>query len=133
MSEAGRRRGVCLVIGAGDGLGASIARAFAREGLCVCVTRRPRHNEAIDNLAETIRADRQQLKNDITNGADKCVVGQDVLNAHADKAKLRAAADAVRDQILAKLSTDQQATLKDCLQTSRGVRGPGPAGLQGRP
>jgi NAD(P)-dependent dehydrogenase (short-subunit alcohol dehydrogenase family) len=57
VSEAGQGRGVCLVIGAGDGLGASIARAFAREGLCVCVTRRPRHTEAIDNLAETIRAE----------------------------------------------------------------------------
>jgi NAD(P)-dependent dehydrogenase (short-subunit alcohol dehydrogenase family) len=57
MSEAGQGRGVCLVIGAGDGLGASIARAFAREGLRVCVTRRPRHTEAIDRLAETIRAD----------------------------------------------------------------------------
>jgi NAD(P)-dependent dehydrogenase (short-subunit alcohol dehydrogenase family) len=57
MSEAGQGRGVCLVIGAGDGLGASIARAFAQEGLCVCVTRRPRNNEAIDKLAETIRAE----------------------------------------------------------------------------
>ena len=55
MSEA--ERGVCLVIGAGDGLGASIARAFAREGLGVCVTRRPRHTDAIDTLAEAIRAE----------------------------------------------------------------------------
>ena len=57
MSEAEPGRGVCLVIGAGDGLGASIARAFAREGLRVCVTRRPRHTEAIDKLAEAIRAE----------------------------------------------------------------------------
>ena len=57
MSEAGEGRGVCLVIGAGEGLGASIARAFACEGLRVCVTRRPRHAEAIDKLAETIRAE----------------------------------------------------------------------------
>jgi NAD(P)-dependent dehydrogenase (short-subunit alcohol dehydrogenase family) len=57
MSEAGQERGVCLVIGAGDGLGASIASAFAREGLRVCVTRRPRHTEAIDKLAEMIRAE----------------------------------------------------------------------------
>jgi NAD(P)-dependent dehydrogenase (short-subunit alcohol dehydrogenase family) len=57
MNEAGQGRGVCLVIGAGEGLGASIARAFAREGLRVCVTRRPRHTEAIDKLAETIRAE----------------------------------------------------------------------------
>src|SRR5208337_3046854 len=55
MSEPAR--GVCLVIGAGDGLGASIARAFVREGLGVCVTRRPRHTDAIDSLAETIRAE----------------------------------------------------------------------------
>jgi NAD(P)-dependent dehydrogenase (short-subunit alcohol dehydrogenase family) len=47
---------VCVVIGAGDGLGAAIARAFAREGLAVCVTRRPRHAEALEKLAESIRA-----------------------------------------------------------------------------
>ncbi len=57
MSERERERGVCLVIGAGDGLGASIARAFAREGLRVCVTRRPRHTDAINSLAEAIRAE----------------------------------------------------------------------------
>src|SRR5574340_1319548 len=57
MSEAGPGRGICLVIGAGDGLGASIARAFAREGLRVCVTRRPQHSEATDKLAEAIRAE----------------------------------------------------------------------------
>ena len=37
---------------------------------------------------------------------------------------------AVRDQILAKLSTDQQASVKDCLASSR--RGPGAAGFRGR-
>src|SRR5271166_2796122 len=57
MTEAGPGGGVCLVIGAGDGLGGSIARAFAREGLGVCVTRRPRHTDAVDTLAETIRAE----------------------------------------------------------------------------
>jgi NAD(P)-dependent dehydrogenase (short-subunit alcohol dehydrogenase family) len=57
MSEAGQGRGACLVIGVGDGLGASIARAFAREGLSVCVTRRPRHTAAIDELAKAIRAE----------------------------------------------------------------------------
>ena len=57
MTGAGPERGVCLVIGAGDGLGASVARAFAREGLRVCLTRRPRRVEAIERLAETIRAE----------------------------------------------------------------------------
>ena len=57
MNGTQQGRGVCLVIGAGDGLGASIARAFAREGLRVCVTRRPRHIEAIDKLRDEIRAE----------------------------------------------------------------------------
>ena len=50
------RRPVCVVIGAGDGLGAAIARAFAGEGFAVCVTRRPRHIEALEKLADSIRA-----------------------------------------------------------------------------
>ena len=57
MSEEPQGHGVCVVVGAGDGLGASIARAFAREGLRVCVTRRPRNTEAVDKLAEAIRAE----------------------------------------------------------------------------
>jgi NAD(P)-dependent dehydrogenase (short-subunit alcohol dehydrogenase family) len=56
MSEAARR-GICLVIGAGEGLGGAIARAFAGEGLAVCVTRRPRHADAVDKLAGLIRAE----------------------------------------------------------------------------
>ena len=43
-----------LIIGAGEGLGASSARAFAAEGLHVCVTRRPRHIDALEALAGTI-------------------------------------------------------------------------------
>ena len=54
MAEA-ERRGVCLVVGAGDGLGAAIARAFAEEGLAVCVTRRPRHADALEALAAGLR------------------------------------------------------------------------------
>lgn len=52
-----QRERVCAVIGAGDGLGASIARAFAREGLAVCVTRRARHIEQLEALAQDIRAE----------------------------------------------------------------------------
>ena len=55
MTDA--RRGVSVVIGAGDGLGASVARAFAREGLGVVVTRRPRHIEDLETLAASLRAD----------------------------------------------------------------------------
>ncbi|TNE36872.1 MAG: SDR family oxidoreductase [Alphaproteobacteria bacterium] len=46
---------VCLVIGAGDGLGSAIARAFAKEGHPVCVTRRTRHLDKVEALAEDIR------------------------------------------------------------------------------
>jgi NAD(P)-dependent dehydrogenase (short-subunit alcohol dehydrogenase family) len=54
MGEDDRARGACLVIGAGDGLGAAIGRAFAREGLTACLTRRPRHIEQIEALARSI-------------------------------------------------------------------------------
>ena len=47
----------CLIIGAGDGVGAAVARAFARDGLAVCVTRRPRHLDKLEALAASIRAD----------------------------------------------------------------------------
>ncbi|MDZ7629245.1 MAG: SDR family NAD(P)-dependent oxidoreductase [Parvularculaceae bacterium] len=47
----------CLVVGAGDATGAAIARAFAREGLIACLTRRPRHAEALEALAASIRAE----------------------------------------------------------------------------
>jgi NAD(P)-dependent dehydrogenase (short-subunit alcohol dehydrogenase family) len=55
MSAEQRR--ACVVIGAGEGLGGSIARAFAREGLAVCLTRRPRHADALETLAGQIRAE----------------------------------------------------------------------------
>jgi len=47
----------CLVVGAGIGVGSAIAKAFAREGLEVCVTRRERHAEELEALASQIRED----------------------------------------------------------------------------
>ena len=85
---------------------------------------------ALEANAATVKADRQKVRADIESGADKSVVGQDVLTAHADAETLRAAVGAVRDQILAKLTADQQASLKDCLAASH--RGPGTAGFRGR-
>ena len=46
---------VCLVIGAGDGVGGAIAKAFAAEGLTVCVTRRARNLDQLEALASDIR------------------------------------------------------------------------------
>jgi len=45
---------VCLVIGAGDGVGGAIARAFAAEGLALAVTRRERHLDQLQGLAREI-------------------------------------------------------------------------------
>jgi NAD(P)-dependent dehydrogenase (short-subunit alcohol dehydrogenase family) len=50
------RKPVCLVVGAGDGVGSAIARAFAAEGMTVCVTRRPRNQGELDKLADSVRS-----------------------------------------------------------------------------
>jgi NAD(P)-dependent dehydrogenase (short-subunit alcohol dehydrogenase family) len=46
----------CLIIGAGEGVGGAVARAFAREGMVVCLTRRPRHLAELETLAAEIIA-----------------------------------------------------------------------------
>lgn len=53
MSDAAK--GACLIVGAGDGLGGAIARAFAAERYTACVTRRPRHLDQLEGLARSIR------------------------------------------------------------------------------
>ena len=49
--------GVCLVIGAGDATGGAISRRFAAGGYHVCMTRRARHLDQLEALAERIRND----------------------------------------------------------------------------
>ena len=50
-------KGVCLVVGVGDGLGSAIARAFASDGHIVCMTRRARNLDALQALADEIKAE----------------------------------------------------------------------------
>ena len=57
MAMTEQSTGACLIVGAGEGVGAAVARAFAREGLSVCLTRRPRHLDALEQLAASIRAE----------------------------------------------------------------------------
>lgn len=54
MTQAETRR-ACLVIGAGDGVGGAIAKAFARDGFAVIVTRRARNLDQLEALAREIR------------------------------------------------------------------------------
>lgn len=49
-------KGACLVVGAGDGVGAGLARAFAAEGYEVCITRRARNLDQLEALAAEIRS-----------------------------------------------------------------------------
>jgi NAD(P)-dependent dehydrogenase (short-subunit alcohol dehydrogenase family) len=48
-------KGVCLVVGVGDGLGSAISRAFAADGYTVCMTRRPRNLPELEKVAVSIR------------------------------------------------------------------------------
>lgn len=50
-------KGVCLVVGVGDGLGSALARAFAADGYEVCMTRRPRNLDELQKVADAIRAE----------------------------------------------------------------------------
>jgi NAD(P)-dependent dehydrogenase (short-subunit alcohol dehydrogenase family) len=50
------RAKVCVIIGAGDGLGAALARAFSAAGLTVCVTRRARNLAQLEALVTSITA-----------------------------------------------------------------------------
>lgn len=52
----------CLVVGAGDGTGAAVAKAFAREGFIACVVRRPRHHDKAEALANEIIAEGGKAK-----------------------------------------------------------------------
>lgn len=49
-------KGVCLVIGAGDGVGGAIAHAFALDGFETVITRRARNLDQLEARAESIRA-----------------------------------------------------------------------------
>ena len=50
------QKDVCLVIGAGEGVGGAIARAFAAAGHPVVITRRARNLDQLETLAADIRA-----------------------------------------------------------------------------
>ncbi len=68
---------------------------------------------------QKVRADRQKLHADIEAGADRTVLGQDVLDLHADMKAAQAELQSVKDQVASKLTVDQKARIGDCLAASK--------------
>ena len=58
---------------------------------------------------------REKLDADLASGADKSVLGQDVLDKEAAEAKLRDDRKATHDRIVATLRSDQKLALETCL------------------
>lgn len=50
-----QQKKVCLVVGVGDGVGTGIAKAFALDGFETVITRRARHLEELESIAQGIR------------------------------------------------------------------------------
>ena len=73
MTESGKS-GVALLVGAGDAIGAAVARRFAAGGYCVCVARRDA--EKSRNVVEEI----------VASGGVARAVGTDVRNEEAVQA-----------------------------------------------
>ncbi|MCA1582635.1 MAG: Spy/CpxP family protein refolding chaperone [Acidobacteria bacterium] len=68
---------------------------------------------------EALKAARRKVEADVGGGADKTVLGEDVLARHAAAQKLHTDIAAVQDQVTAKLTPDQQSRLQGCLSSAR--------------
>jgi Spy/CpxP family protein refolding chaperone len=75
---------------------------------------------------QALKTDHQKLKTDMDNGADKSVIGQDTITLQNDEAKRKADSKAIRDQVLAKLTPDQQNKVNGCLESSGHFHGSRP-------
>ena len=71
--------------------------------------------------AQAIKAARQKLNADFDAGADKSVLGADYVAVRAAMTKLQSDGQAIRDQILGKLTADQKTKVQDCLD-AQGTR-----------
>ena len=68
----------------------------------------------------SVKAAREKLESDRASGADKSVLGQDVLDQDAASAKWKTDLKATHDQFTATLNPDQQTALATCMQQRRG-------------
>jgi Spy/CpxP family protein refolding chaperone len=69
--------------------------------------------------AEAIRGAHQKLDADFDAGAGVSVLGQDYINVRAAVKQLKADASTVKDQVFAKLTTDQQNKAQSCLDARK--------------
>lgn len=74
----------------------------------------------IQGDAEALRANHAQMEADLANGADKSTLGQNVLNQNAAMAKMKSDSQAVRDQVAAQLTPDQQDKFNACASAKGG-------------
>jgi hypothetical protein len=71
---------------------------------------------------QTLRADSQKLQADLAAGADATALGQDVLTRHSHAQRMQSDVEALKSQVLAKLSPDQQNAMQSCVQSSAAGR-----------
>lgn len=69
---------------------------------------------AIQPDLAALKAAHAKLQADLSSGADKSVLGQDVLDQDTYRAKVRGGFQAAHEQIVARLTPDQQASLATC-------------------
>jgi Spy/CpxP family protein refolding chaperone len=75
---------------------------------------------AFQNEFAALKAAEDKLKSDLASGADKSVLGQDVLDKDAAWNKIKSDHKAIHDQIAAQLNPDQKNALDSCMAQSRG-------------
>ena len=73
LSQSERNLGVCLIVGAGNGLGAGLARTFADAGFTVCLVRR--HLEPLQPLLDDIKSKGADAHGFAVDARDPAVLG----------------------------------------------------------
>jgi predicted house-cleaning NTP pyrophosphatase (Maf/HAM1 superfamily) len=63
---------------------------------------------------DALKTAHQKMEADIASGADKAVLGGDVLALDAARSKMKSDTQAIHDQVLAQLSTEQQTAFNAC-------------------
>jgi Spy/CpxP family protein refolding chaperone len=79
-----------------------------------------------------LKAAEEKLRNDVASGADKSVLGQDVLDKQAAMDKIKSDHKDIHDRVLSQLRPEQKSAVESCMQ-SRGNTGSAENGLSDAP